>query len=96
MSGAQPEVFEQMSSEVAELLASAERDATGWTPDQRFDFGARLADLEQRARSNLPLRSRGTVPFIRAISDARYALQSGDALDRVLGLLRRARAGSAV
>jgi len=95
MSGSQPEVFEHMSSEVADLLASAERDAAGWTTDQRLAFGARLAELEKRARSGLPLRGRGTVPFIRAISDARYALQAGDALDRVLGLLRRARAGSA-
>lgn len=95
MAGSQLEVFGHMSSEVTELLASAERDSAGWTPEQRLAFGARLSDLEKRARSTLPLRGRGAVPFIRAISDARYALQSGDPLDRVLGLLRRALAGSA-
>lgn len=93
MAGSQLEVFGRMSSEVTELLASAEQDAAGWTPDQRVEFGARLSDLEKRARSTLPLRDRGAVPFIRAISDARYALQSGDPLDRVLGLLRRALSG---
>jgi hypothetical protein len=85
-----------MASEVADLLVSAEQNANDWTPEQRLEFGTRLSSLEQRARSSLPLRSRGTVPFIRAISDARQALQSGDDLDRVLGLLRRARSVSAV
>lgn len=85
-----------MVSEVAALLGAAERDAVGWTPEQRLDFEARLSTLEQRGRSSLPLRSPGTVPFIRAISDARHALQSGDEPERVLGLLRRARSVSVV
>jgi hypothetical protein len=96
MAGSRLDVFEHMSSEVAGLLASAERDGAGWTPEQVGEFGTHLSDLERRARSSLPLRSRGTIPFIRAISDARHALQSGDALDRVLGLLRRALSSSVV